>query len=544
MSAQSGRPARWRAVGSLLAAMAIVVSGLALRPSTAVRAAGGTLLVARNIGDIKTMDPGHFYEFTSAVMASNCYDTLITYIGTDTQHPRPALATRWSVSPDGRVFTFHLRHGVRFASGNPLTADDVVFSYWRLKYLGDNPEFLIDGATDIRALDKYTVRITLGAPDVSFLSALAVQDFGVLDSRLVKAHGGVDSKDAATKDKAQSFLDNQSAGTGPYQLTSVTRNVQVVMQRNPYFWGPRPFFDKIILQNQREAATQRLLVQRGSVDVAMDIDIQQAQALEHDPNVQVVKGNTLDLNYIGMTTSVTRSAPLSNKYVRQAIRYAIDYDGILKGLLKGVGTRPNSMIPVGMLGNDTTTNNRLLIHTNLSKARALLKKGGYPNGFSVKLSYWVGRVFDGIPMDPIAAKVKNDLARVGINVTLDPEQDSVLLPAYRAQKLQMILYEWGVDYADPSDYAGPFSPGPGKRPATRMFYTWDSHLTAIVNQADTVSDAGKRAALYRQVQQIWLDESPWIGLVQPQNIIVLGRDVKGYKFYPLVLGGNFRSVYK
>src|SRR5919204_678243 len=528
-----------RQAGTLIVATAVTLSGLAARPAASTSAtAGGTLLVARWIGDGKTMDPGRFYEFTSYAMAANCYDTLVTFKGTDTAHPRPDLATSWSISGGGKVFTFHLRHGVRFANGDPMTADDVVFSYRRLKYLKDNPAFLISGATDIRALDKYTVRITLGTPDVSFLAALAVPNFGVLNSRLVKAHGGDDSPQAATKDKATHFLDGQSAGTGAFQMTSWKRNTQITLVRNPHYWGPRPPMDKITFQNVPDSATQRLLVQKGSVDVAQNIDLQQSQALRNNPNVQLITGNTLDLIYVAMTTSATRSKPLSDKRVRQAIRYAIDYDGILKGLLKGVGTRPNSMIPVGMLGNDPATNNALLVHQDLHKARALLKKGGYPNGFSVKLSYWVGRVFDGIPMDPIAAKVKNDLAQVRINVTLDPEQDSVLLPAYRAQKLQMILYEWGVDYADPSDYAGPFSPGPGKRPVTRMFYTWDSHLTPIVNQADTVSDAGKRAALYRQVQQTWLDESPWIGLVQPQNIIVLGRDVKGYKFYPLVLGGN------
>jgi ABC-type transport system substrate-binding protein len=123
-----------------------------------------------------------------------------------------------------------------------------------------------------------------------------------------------------------------------------------------------------------------------------------------------------------------------------------------------------------------------------------------------------------------------------------PQQDSVNLAEYRAQKLPMILYNWGVDYADPDDYAGPFSPGGG--PAKRMFYTWDSKLTDIVMQAKSSTDTAKRVALYRQVQQTWLDEGPWVGLVQPQAIVVLGSNIKGYVFSPLTLGGNLRSVYK
>src|SRR5436305_108002 len=129
-----------RQAGTLVVAAAVALSGLAARPAAPARATagGGTLLVARWIGDAKTMDPGHFYEFTGGAMATNCYDTLVTFKGMDTAHPRPDLATSWSIG-GGKVFTFHLRHDVRFANGDPMTADDVVFSYRRLEYLNDNP---------------------------------------------------------------------------------------------------------------------------------------------------------------------------------------------------------------------------------------------------------------------------------------------------------------------------------------------------------------------------------------------------------------------
>ncbi len=539
MAIRSQRAARLRTAGSLLTVAAVMAAGLGVRPAAPARAAGQSLVISSNIADGKTMDPGHSYEFASYAMETNCYDSLVTYVGNDTIHPQPDLATSWTISGGGKVYTFKLRHDVKFVSGNPMTADDVVFSYLRLKYLNDNPAFLISSATEIKALDPYTVQITLGSPDASFLSELTGLNLGVLDSKLVIAHGGDDSPDAVKKDKAQSFLDGQSEGTNAYQMTNWTRNVQIVMVRNPNYWGPRPFFDKVVLQNQKNAATQRLLVQRGAVDGATDINIQQSQALIHDPSVQVIQGNTLNLVYMGMTTSATLSKPLSDPRVRQAVRYAIDYDGILKGLLKGVGTRPNSMIPVGMLGNDTATNNSLLIHTDLAKARSLLKAAGYPNGFSVTMGYDVDTTYDGVTLDPLAAKVQNDLAQVGITVKLNPEQDTVLLPQYRAKKLQMILYTWGVDYPDPNDYAGPFSPG--GRPATRMFFTWDKHLTDLVNRADATTDLAKRTALYRTIQETWLQEGPCIGLVQPQNIIVLSSKLKGYTYSP-VFQEDFRKL--
>lgn len=532
-----------RKVFAPLAAAALVLSGMALQPATHLRpahAAGQTLYVAANLGDGKTMDPGRFYEFTPQLMANNCYEGLVTFKGSDTSTPVPELATSWTIAGD-KVFTFTLRHGVKFSSGDPLTAADVVFSYRRLLYLNDNPAFLISGASKITALDPYTVQITLSAPDASFLNALTEVNFAVLDSKLVIAHGGDDSAQAATKDKATTFLDGQSAGTGAFQMTSWVRLSQIVLQANPYYWGPKPAIDQIIEQHVQDAATQRLEVEKGTVDVALNINLQQAQSLVGNSSVQVIKGNTLDLVYVGLTTSAAVSKPLSDKRVRQAIRYAIDYDGILNGLLKGVGTRPNGMIPVGMLGNDTAFNNSILIHQDLAKAKSLLAAAGYPNGFSFTLAYEPPVTFDGVTFAPIGAKLQNDLARVGIKVTLQPMQDSVLLPAYRAQKLQAVLYNWGVDYPDPNDYAGPFSPGGG--PAKRMWYVSDPTLTNEVVAADSTTDVAKRVQLYHTIQQTWLDNGPWIGLVQPQNIVVLGSNVKGY-VYNAVMWRDFRHVSK
>ncbi len=523
-----------RTMGTVVAATLLLASSLTLRPAQSARADDGTLLVAADIQDAKTMDPGHSYEFTSSMVQSNSYDTLITYKGNDTIHPVPDLAVSLPTIVGGKVFTFHLRHNVKFSNGDPMTAADVVFSYRRLQYLNDNPAFLVGGVKDIRAVDPYTVQISLSAPDVSFLSALSGVNLAVLDSKVLIAHGGDDSPQAATLDKAQSFLDSQTAGTGPYMMTNWTRNSQVVLEANPHYWGTKPAFSKVIVQNQQGAAQQSLLVQKGTVDVALNINIQGAAALAGNSSVKVVQGNTLDLVYMGMTLSPAVSKPLSNPKVRQAIRYAIDYNGILNGLLKGVGTRPNSMIPVGMVGNDTATNNSLLIQQNITKAKALLTAAGYANGFSVSMSYDTNTTFDGVTFDPLAAKIQNDLAKVGIKINLVPSQDTILLTAYRAQKLQMVLYSWGVDYPDPNDYAGPFSPGGG--PAKRMWYVPDSNpgLLNTVQLADTTTDLAKRTALYRAVQQTWLQEGPWIGIVQPQNIIVMGSDIKGYVYSPIL----------
>jgi peptide/nickel transport system substrate-binding protein len=223
------------------------------------------------------------------------------------------------------------------------------------------------------------------------------------------------------------------------------------------------------------------------------------------------------------------------------VRYAIDYNGIIKGLLSNVGTQPNSMIPVGMIGNDRATNNKLKVKTNVAKAKALLKQAGYPNGFDITLSYPAGIVFRGISFDLVAPVIQQDLAKAGIRVTLQPQDEAVLLAAYRAQKVPFILFEWGVDYPDSSDYGGPFSPGGG--PAFRMWYTKSPAMGNLVDRAVATSNKAKRKALYIQIQKIWLKESPWIGLVQPRTIIVLHKGVTGYTYSP-VYHNDFRYVHK
>ncbi|GAC1445884.1 MAG: ABC transporter substrate-binding protein [Chloroflexota bacterium] len=510
-----------------------------------------TLIVARDLSDGKTMDPGRSYEFSASAVQQNVYDELVTYRGSNTSKPVPSLATSWAISKNARFFYFHLRHGVRFSNGDPMTAQDVVFSYRRLGYLNDNPAFLMNATTvgkkvvinGVRALGKYTVEFTLPTPDVSFLAALADVNFAVLDSKVIRAHGGSAAPNAATADHATNWLNNHSAGTGAFVLANWTRGAsgQVVLKRNPYYWGPKPSLDRIVFQGITSTTTERLEVSRGTVDVAQSINIDGAKVLRSDPNARVVTGNTLDLVYMGMTTSAAVSKPLSNPAVRRAIRAAVDYNGIINGLLSGVGTQPNSMIPVGMLGNEASFNNSVKPQMNVAYAKSLLKSAGYPNGFSISMAYDGGVTFDGVSYDLLAPKIAHDLAAIGVNVKLEPMQDTVLLPAYRAQKLAMVLYNWGVDFPDANDYAGPFSPGGG--PAKRMWYTWDSALQQLAIKADSTSNRARRVSLYHRLQHIWLNESPWVGVVQPKGIVVLHRGVTGY-VYNAVNSSDFRKLKK
>ena len=223
-----------------------------------------TLIIARNIDDYVTNDVHRTYEYTSQILDTAAYDTLVTVDAPDFTKIQPRLATSWTVSPDGATYTFKIRPGVKFTSGNPLTANDVRFSLRRLKNLKDNPAFFLDPVKDIQVVDDMTIRIVLNGPDASFLAALAAVPCGVADSKVVMAKGGTDADDAKDKDKATEWLNNQSEGSGPYKLVSFTRNVEAVLERNAGYWGKKPHFAKVIVKHVPNGTTQREMVERGT----------------------------------------------------------------------------------------------------------------------------------------------------------------------------------------------------------------------------------------------------------------------------------------
>jgi peptide/nickel transport system substrate-binding protein len=227
---------RLLAVSALgLAAVLLVAGGPALAQSRQE-----TLIIARNIDDYVTNDVHRTYEYTSQILDTAAYDTLVTVDAPDFTKIQPRLATSWTISPDGTTYTFKLRPGVKFTSGNPVTANDVRFSLRRLKNLKDNPAFFMDPVKDVQVVDDLTLRITLTAPDVTFLAVLAAVPTGVVDSKVVMAKGGTDADDAKDKDKATEWLNNQSEGSGPYKLVGFTKNVEAVLERNAGYWGKKP----------------------------------------------------------------------------------------------------------------------------------------------------------------------------------------------------------------------------------------------------------------------------------------------------------------
>lgn len=495
-------------------------------PTQAPKAGPSDVLVVARAFDIRTLDPERQYELTPPMIMHAVYENLVTFEGTDYTKVVPLLATGWDISDDGLTYTFKLRPNVKFHTGNTMTAEDVRFSFERLRNLKDNPSWLMDTVDHIKAVDDQTVDIVLKEPNAAFLSMLVSPNFAIVDSKAVTAHGGSAEPGADTADKATDWLDQNSAGTGPFILKGWTRGVEVVLERNPDYWREPAKLSKIIIKDVTDPATQRMMVAGGDIDVAQNLDIDLIEAYKAEGG-RVIEGNTMDMIYLAMTTSPEISEPLSHKEVRQAVAYALDYDGIINELMRGVAIRLPTVIPVGLLGTDPN----LGYPHDVEKAKALLKQAGYENGFTVKMVYPTRTFAGGLAAETLAAKIQSDLAAVGITVDLEPREPVAHLADYRAGKLAMTISPWTPDFLDPHGWAIPFAVK-GESAAKRVHYD-NPKAGELAIEAGKATDLAKRARMYLDLQKILLDDAAFIGLIQPKVLIAVGPTVKGYVFNPV-----------
>jgi len=488
--------------------------------------ADNTVIVAADVQDIITLDPARAYEVTNLTVFHAVYETLIDVPADNLTALEPGLATSWKVSDDGLTYTFHLRDGVTFSSGNPMTAEDVRFSWMRLKNIKGNPSFYTDAIDTIKVVDDHTLEVTLKQATPAFLSIVTVPAMSVTDSAVVKANGGTDAADADTTDKAQDYLDQNSAGTGPFILTGWTPNTQATMVRNEKYWGGAAKIAGVTLTQVNDSTTALQQLQRGDLDIVDNLEKDLADQVTADPNLKLEQGKSLNLSYLALSPNETLGGTLAKQEARQAIAYAIDYDGISNGLLLGYTDRPAAMLPIGIQGSDPS----IRYERNLDKARELLTQAGMPNGFDVTLSLGQGGAC-GIPAETISAKIQSDLAEVGINATIDIEQSSNFLTAYRAQKLPMLLSTWSPDYLDAtmwSDYFSSIDVGP----AHRMMMDVPAVAT-LAKEAGAETDQAKRTALYEQYQQAQKDAAVFIPLCQNRILVATSNQIQNFVFHPV-----------
>jgi peptide/nickel transport system substrate-binding protein len=510
-------------------ARAALTIGLAL-----LLAAGGVAaaqaeqaLVIGHTEIAEAYDPARAFNPTSSIVHRVAYDTLVTFPDGDASEILPLLATSWSISEDGLTYTFTLREDVRFTDGSPLTAEDVAFSYMRLKNVKAQPSFLADPIAAIEAVDDGTVAITLTAVRPSFLAELANTAFSVTNADAVRAAGGTDAEDAAETDGALAYLNQTSVGTGPYVLESWSPQDRTVLVRNPDHWGEQPFFDRVVIVNIPEAATQRVALVAGNVDLATDLTPDQVAALEGNDDIAIFLGPGRWTHFLLMNRDPEVGGPMADPLVAQAVRLALDYEGYLD--LWAGSVTPGSNMWVGLAG--AYGQDRAMTR-DLERARALMAEAGHADGFEVTMHY-ADLTWAGVSLGTNAQKIQSDLADIGITVRLMPGEVQVALEGYRNGTQGFGYWFWGPDKLDPVDFLE-FLPG-GKVAGERARWTpdmIDEATRALIAQASVETDAEERLAIFAELQDYAQGDSAFAPFNVPAVQTAFRADIEGYVWHP------------
>jgi len=515
-------PARWRHV--IIAVLLVMLVAVLGGPRTSGAPRTDVLIVAKDISDIRTPDPSKSYDIGGVFLQFPVYSRLVRQSAPNYWKIQPDLAESWTVGADARTYTFRLRNAV-FHTGNPVTAEDARFSLLRAKNIKGYGSFLADPIKGVEVVDPRTVRIELNEPDATFLAALAAGVFSIVDSKAAKAAGGVETADADKEDKAEQWFYTNSAGTGPYRLVRYTRETEIVLERNDRYFGAKPFFRQVIIKHVKDPSTQALMLQRGDADVALDLSVDQAEDLKGKPGIQLFEDFSGWTVYLGLNTSV---APWDKPKVREAVKYAIDYDAVVSQIMRGHGRRIGSIMMPGMLGFTDAQNRALLYPSNVEKAQGLMREAGVTRA-NVSLTWAAGANYGALPLDRLAQKLRTDLERIGIDLQLEPVQTSIFLTQYRQGKPQTAIGFWFPDFMDPDNWSYFVSGFINRR------LHWESpEGQRLVDEARQTADQQQRAALYAQYNQLLaVPDSPYVFLVQPTNLTATTNDLTGFRYHPL-----------
>jgi peptide/nickel transport system substrate-binding protein len=473
-------------------------------------AAGETTLVVGITEDAIMLDPVGAFDFYSSSVHNGIYETLTAFPPGRVDEIVPGVAESWEISDDGLTYTFTIAPGHTFSTGRPVTAADAAFTLNRIRHYKGNPAFLLDNLDTIEAVDENTLVITQKEPDPSLLAKMAFTSFGIIDAEEARAHGATDAEDAAETDTAEQWLNQNSLGSGPYMLQKWEPKVETILVRNPeYSSGPPADIDRVIFRTLSEAATQKLALEAGDVDIALDITADQVPSLKESPNIEVFEGLTPTVFFLITNADPSIGGPLSEDAVQDAIRLAIDYEG-MKILAGGAATTPVNIMPVHWAYALDPSN---APQRDVEAAKARLAEGGYPDGLTVDLEYPIF-TSGGIAVETLAQKVQADLAEAGITVNLKPADIGPSLERYRQGESPFGLWFWGPDILDPADRLS-FTPG-GK---VGLRVNWDEsnsspELNEAVGRAKLATDPAERERAFTDIQTIMLEESPFAFLVQ------------------------------
>lgn len=484
------------------------------------------LVIGTSLAQVLSLDPQQATEPKALEILANLYDRLVAT--TPDGKLTPQLAESWQI--DDKGVTFKLREAT-FSSGNPVTAEDVVFSLTRLLKLNQSGSnyfkqagYTVDTIGGLlHVVDKKTLRIDLSGKVTAdnLLNRLALGVASIVDSVEVQKHVEGD-------DQGNAWLRTHSAGSGPFTLNKWTPNELVILDANKDYFSGVPKMRRVIMRHAPESQVERLMLQRGDIDLANALTKADLESFQSEKNFVIQRVPTGGFYVLAMNAG---NQYLSNPKVREAIAYAIDYQGIEKTIMGPYGRVRTVPAP---------ENYEYAIpspdwHLDIAKAKQLLAEAGYKDGFSLSL-----KTIAQTPRVDLATALQASLSQIDIKVDIQQGNGSDIIAAHRARNFDLLLPQTSALMPNVLGAMGDFANNPDNRKEANNAgnFAWRSawdipELTALSAKTALEADPKKRGELYKELQETFVASHPaLLPLFERFEPIVISAKVKGYVGHP------------
>jgi dipeptide transport system substrate-binding protein len=471
--------------------------------------------------------------------AKNVFEGL-THFERGTTNIEPGMAESWEVSPDGKIYTFKLRKGVKFHSAKhfkpsrDMNADDVIFTFER-QWKADHPFHKISGGSyeyfngmsmadlleRIEKVDNYTVRFHLTRPEAPMLANLAM-DFAVIAS--------AEYADAMMKAGTPEKIDQWPIGTGPFVFQGYKKDAQIRYTAFDKYWKGKAPIDKLVFAITPDASVRYAKLKAGECHVMPYPNPADLAAMKADAKINLMEKEGLNVGYLAYNNLVK---PFDNLKVRKALNHAINKSAIIDTVFQGAGKPAKNPIPPTIWSyNQATVDDGY----DLKKAKKLLAEAGYPDGFEMKL--WAMPVQR--PYNPNARRMAEvmqaDWAKIGVKAEIvSYEWGEYLKRATDKDRDGAVLLGWTGDNGDPDNFLAVLLGCDGVGGSNRAQWCYKP-FEDLIQKAKVVADPKERTRLYEQAQIVFKEQAPWATIAHSVVFEPLSKKVVNYKIDPL--GGH------
>jgi len=448
----------------------------------------------------------------------------------------PSLASSWSVSKDGKVYTFKLRTDVDFHSTEnfkptrKFNADDVVFTFERMAKT-DHPFHKVNGGnyqyfksmemdkliTSVKKIDANTVQFVLSKPESPFLANMAMDFASILSAEYA---------DQLSKAKTPEKLDTEPVGTGPFAFRRYVKDSQVRFQAHPNYFGGKQNIENLVFSITPDANVRFQKLKRGECHLIAEPPTTDLEKMRADNGISVLEQEGLNVGYLALNT---QKKPFDNVKVRRAVNMALNRKAYIDAIYLGNATIAKNPIPPSMWSYNVRTQD---YEYNPERAKQLLKEAGYEKGFEASL--WAIPVSR--PYNPsgrkMAEMMQADLAKVGIKANIVTYDWSTYLDKSRKGEHDMLMLGWTGDNGDPDNFFNVLLGCGGVEGGSNVARWCEKRYDNLIDQARTTADLKKRTELYTKAQTIFKEEAPWVTLAHAKVFRAMRKEVTGYKMSP------------